>query len=55
MVYKVIWTGKALESYVTNMQYLEGAWTEKEVKSFAALVERNKAFIPAAGDGNFKK
>lgn len=40
MVYQVIWTLKALESYVANMKYLERAWTEKEVKNFAALVEK---------------
>lgn len=40
MVYKIVWTAKALESYVSNMQYLAQAWTEKEVKRFAALVEK---------------
>jgi len=48
MVYKVVWTPKAIESYVANMHYLERAWTEKEVKSFAALVKRKYNFYPAS-------
>lgn len=31
---------QALESYVANMHYLEQAWTEKEVRAFAFLVEK---------------
>lgn len=40
MVYNVIWTRKALESYVNNINYLERVWTDKEVKVFTALVEK---------------
>ena len=40
MVFKVVWTPKALESYVANMNYLQQAWTEKELQDFAALVEK---------------
>jgi hypothetical protein len=32
MVYKVSWTPKALESYISNIGYLETDWTEREVK-----------------------
>lgn len=39
MVYKVVWTLKALESYPNNLNYLEQEWAERDVKRFAALVE----------------
>jgi plasmid stabilization system protein ParE len=35
-----VWTPKALESYLANMQYLETAWTNKEVTNFAVTVEK---------------
>ena len=40
MVYKIVWTLKALDSYVANMQYLETAWTNKDVRNFAVTVEK---------------
>jgi hypothetical protein len=40
MVYKIVWTVKALQTYVKNMLYLETAWTPKEVKDFALIVEK---------------
>lgn len=40
MVYKIVWTLKALESYISTLNYLEQKWTENKVKHFAALVER---------------
>ena len=58
MVCKVVWTPKALESYVTIMEYLEAAWTEKEVKSFAALVEKRLELLstqPEIGTPRSKK
>ena len=58
MVFKIIWTVRALESYVANMQYLESAWTEKEVKNFAALVERKIKLLsqqPELGTSRNKK
>ncbi|PZF71541.1 type II toxin-antitoxin system RelE/ParE family toxin [Taibaiella soli] len=39
MVYEIVWTGKAVESYAHNMQYLEENWTEKEMSGFAGAVE----------------
>ena len=39
MVFKIVWTPKALDSYIANMHYLELAWTAKEVQAFALLVE----------------
>lgn len=58
MVYKVVWTLKAIESYVANMQYLEQAWTEKEIKNFAALVEKKIKILsgqPEIGASRNKK
>jgi hypothetical protein len=34
MVYEVIWTDKAVDSYARNMLYLEQAWTQKETDLF---------------------
>ena len=58
MVYKIMWTGKALESYVNNMKYLEAAWTEKELKNFIALVEKKLKMLsrqPEIGTPRNKK
>jgi plasmid stabilization system protein ParE len=40
MVFKIIWTPKAINSYISTINYLELAWTEKEVKKFILLVEK---------------
>jgi plasmid stabilization system protein ParE len=40
MVYKIVWTLKALQTYAGNMEYLEKKWTAKEVKNFALMVEK---------------
>jgi plasmid stabilization system protein ParE len=40
MVYKISWTPKALESYISNIKYLETEWTESEIKKFIATVEK---------------
>lgn len=58
MVYKIVWTSKALQSYVANMEYLEAAWTDKEVKRFAALVEKRLTLLcrqPEIGKSKNKK
>jgi plasmid stabilization system protein ParE len=58
MVYKIAWTVKALESYVAIMQYLQQAWTEKEVKSFTDLVEKKVKLLshqPGIGTSRNKK
>lgn len=58
MVYKIAWTLKALESYVAVMQYLQQAWTQKEVKSFADLVEKKIKLLshqPGIGTSRNKK
>ncbi|MDX2047399.1 MAG: hypothetical protein SFU87_11475 [Chitinophagaceae bacterium] len=40
MVYKVIWSPLALHTYISNIEYLETAWTEREVRNFIASVKR---------------
>jgi len=40
MVCKISWTPKALESYISNIKYLETEWTEREVKKFITNVEK---------------
>jgi len=40
MVYKVSWTLKALETYISNIEYLETKWTDREVKRFIATTEK---------------
>lgn len=39
MVYKVVWTPEALQTYLQVISYLENKWTEREVKNFARGVE----------------
>lgn len=45
MVYKIVWTKKALLSYGDNMRYLEEFWTEQEVAAFIHLVEKKLAIL----------
>ena len=45
MVFKISWTLKALQTYVDNMQYLQTAWTEKEVNNFAITVEKKLTLL----------
>ncbi len=40
MVYKIVWTLKALETYLANMQYLEATWPEKVMVDFVKTVEK---------------
>jgi plasmid stabilization system protein ParE len=39
MVYKVVWTPEALQTYLQIISYLEQEWTEREIKNFASGVE----------------
>lgn len=40
MVFKIVWTPGALQSYLEIMDYLQKQWSEREVKNFAQLVEK---------------
>ncbi|MGV3764955.1 MAG: type II toxin-antitoxin system RelE/ParE family toxin [Chitinophagaceae bacterium] len=45
MVCRIVWTAAAIESYITNIEYLEKAWSEKEVKRFKLLTEKKVALL----------
>lgn len=58
MVYQVIWTAKAIETYISNIEYLESAWTEREVKKFMHDVEKKIKLLsaqPLTGSEKSKK
>lgn len=58
MVYKIVWTVKALQTYLNNMLYLETAWTAKEIKGFALIVEKKLLALskqPGIGTARNKK
>ncbi len=40
MVCQIVWTAKALETYLHNIYYLQENWTGREVANFILLVER---------------
>ncbi len=40
MVCKIIWLPRALQTYISNIQYLEANWTEIEIEHFKILVEK---------------
>jgi hypothetical protein len=39
MVRKIIWLPRAIQTYISNIEYLQTNWTEKEVEHFKVLVE----------------
>lgn len=39
MVFEVVWTQKAVKSYIANIQYLEKFWSEKESDNFKLLTD----------------
>ena len=45
MVYEIVWTAKATDSYVNNLTYLETAWAPKEVDKFISEVERKLTIL----------
>jgi len=40
MVYEIVWTERAEESYISNLAYLQKDWTPSEVQKFILTVER---------------
>lgn len=40
MVYKITWSSLAIKTYINNIEYLEAAWTEREVQNFIDAVKR---------------
>lgn len=39
MVYKIIWSPLAIRTYISNIEFLEKAWTKREVVKFITAVE----------------
>jgi len=40
MVYKIIWSPSAVRTYISNIEYLETLWAEREVLNFINSVKR---------------
>jgi plasmid stabilization system protein ParE len=40
MVYQIIWTLKAVDTYISILDHLETEWTRKEVDQFILAVEK---------------
>lgn len=40
MVQKIIWSPLAVQTYVSNIEYLQKEWTQKEIDKFIAATER---------------
>ena len=45
MVYKIIWSPLAIRSYVSNIEYLETAWTKNETVKFVSAVENKISLL----------
>ena len=43
--YKLIWSDEALENLKEIIKYLEKNWTNREIKKFARLLDRNLNLI----------
>ena len=37
---KINWTNRAWRTYKSNIDYLEKAWTEKEISNFVLLADK---------------
>jgi len=58
MVYEIVWTIKAAESFAENIKYLHENWTEREIKNFVAVVEEKVTLLsnqPNIGNPKNKK
>lgn len=40
MVRQIKWSSLAIQTYISNIQYLQKEWTQKEVDTFIAATER---------------
>ena len=48
--YKIIWTDEALKNLTGIIDYLEHRWTEREIKNFAKLLDRQLNLIQSNPD-----
>ncbi|MCD6012335.1 MAG: hypothetical protein K0Q79_2197 [Flavipsychrobacter sp.] len=52
MVHKIIWSDLAIKTYVSNIEYLEKEWSDKEIRNFIKVVQRKLLLLsmqPRAG------
>jgi plasmid stabilization system protein ParE len=40
MAYKIVWSQLAIETYISNIEFLEVNWTEREIIRFINVVKR---------------
>ena len=40
MVCEIVWLPRAIQTYISNIEYLQANWTKKEVEHFKVLVEK---------------
>ncbi len=55
---KINWTPRAWQTFKANIDYLQEAWTEKEISSFVVLVDKklnNLSKNPEIGNPRNKK
>jgi len=45
MVFKVIWSSLAINTYISNIEFLEQKWTNTEIKKFIAAVQRKISIL----------
>lgn len=58
MVYEIVWTPKAAESFVENVEYLEENWTEREINNYCSNSRRKDNSLskqPSIGNSRSKK
>ena len=58
MACKINWTETAWRTYVANIEYLEQAWTAKEISNFVLLVDKKLSSLakhPQIGNHRNKK
>ena len=47
MVYKIRWSSLAIETYISNIEYLETSFTKKEILRFINTVKRRLVLLSA--------
>ena len=55
---QINWTNRAWQTYIANIDYLEKAWTAKEINNFVLLVDKrltNLSKHPRIGNPRNKK
>lgn len=50
MVYKIIWSDKALETFVENIEFLKQTWSDKEVANFTQVVDKKLLVLSTQPD-----